>query len=407
MVQPRLPPPARTRRQCSGIRAIRTTPNHAALLGSAHVPVLRVRGRRARRHCAVLGPGGRAVPRRGARQRGTQALPAARHRGHDADLCRLHRLHADAGRACTPALPALVRRGIHRAHAWRLLDAGAVSALPGRGPGHETDTPLLGYACSHRTRNRRSAAVRRHADDAGEVRGVHALRGARAGLLVCVRSLGPGLVPGRRRRTHARPLVCDRIRRPRHPLGLRLSRDHLAGVDRHDGRDPVRPDGPDHAVLRARHAAGRAADRVRDPPRAPVRHRPAHPLDDQAVDARRGGRDDHLRALGRREPAAVVRARQPCRPAGGGTRGVLPGPAATIRRACRQHSDAEHAEHAGVRRAPQAAGLRAAVAEALQGGGISEKERALLNRLRDTLGIAKADADALERDLQREAVATA
>ena len=48
-----------------------------------------------------------------------------------------------------------------------------------------------------------------------------------------------------------------------------------------------------------------------------------------------------------------------------------------------------------------------AVAEALQGGGISEKERALLNRLRDTLGIAKADADALERDLQREAVATA
>ena len=48
-----------------------------------------------------------------------------------------------------------------------------------------------------------------------------------------------------------------------------------------------------------------------------------------------------------------------------------------------------------------------AIAEALQGGGISDKERALLNRLRDTLGIAKADADALERDLQREAVATA
>jgi hypothetical protein len=47
-----------------------------------------------------------------------------------------------------------------------------------------------------------------------------------------------------------------------------------------------------------------------------------------------------------------------------------------------------------------------AVAEAMQGGGISERERALLNRLRDTLGIAKADADALERDLQREAVAT-
>lgn len=42
-----------------------------------------------------------------------------------------------------------------------------------------------------------------------------------------------------------------------------------------------------------------------------------------------------------------------------------------------------------------------AIAEAMQGGGISEKERALLNRLRDTLGIAKADADALEGDLQQ------
>ena len=40
------------------------------------------------------------------------------------------------------------------------------------------------------------------------------------------------------------------------------------------------------------------------------------------------------------------------------------------------------------------------VAEALQGGGISEKERALLSRLRDTLGIDKADADAIERDLK-------
>jgi hypothetical protein len=42
----------------------------------------------------------------------------------------------------------------------------------------------------------------------------------------------------------------------------------------------------------------------------------------------------------------------------------------------------------------------AAVAEAQQGSGISQKERALLNRLRDTLGIATADAEALERDLQ-------
>jgi hypothetical protein len=42
-----------------------------------------------------------------------------------------------------------------------------------------------------------------------------------------------------------------------------------------------------------------------------------------------------------------------------------------------------------------------AIAEAMQGGGISERERALLNQLRDTLGIAKADADALERDLRQ------
>jgi tellurite resistance protein len=42
----------------------------------------------------------------------------------------------------------------------------------------------------------------------------------------------------------------------------------------------------------------------------------------------------------------------------------------------------------------------AAVAEAMQGGGISQKERALLSRLRDSLGIVAADAEALERDLQ-------
>lgn len=40
----------------------------------------------------------------------------------------------------------------------------------------------------------------------------------------------------------------------------------------------------------------------------------------------------------------------------------------------------------------------AAVAEALP-GGISEKERTLLRRLRDSLGISKADAEAIERDL--------
>jgi hypothetical protein len=41
----------------------------------------------------------------------------------------------------------------------------------------------------------------------------------------------------------------------------------------------------------------------------------------------------------------------------------------------------------------------AAVAEALQGGGISQKERALLDRLRDSLGISSADAAAVEREL--------
>ena len=42
----------------------------------------------------------------------------------------------------------------------------------------------------------------------------------------------------------------------------------------------------------------------------------------------------------------------------------------------------------------------AAVGEALQGNGISQKERALLNRLRDTLGISFVDAETLERELQ-------
>jgi len=41
----------------------------------------------------------------------------------------------------------------------------------------------------------------------------------------------------------------------------------------------------------------------------------------------------------------------------------------------------------------------AAVSEAQQGGGISQKERALLVRLRDSLGISEADADAIERDM--------
>jgi len=42
----------------------------------------------------------------------------------------------------------------------------------------------------------------------------------------------------------------------------------------------------------------------------------------------------------------------------------------------------------------------AAVAEAQQEGGISDKERSLLNRLRDSLEISPADAEMLERELQ-------
>ena len=40
----------------------------------------------------------------------------------------------------------------------------------------------------------------------------------------------------------------------------------------------------------------------------------------------------------------------------------------------------------------------AALEDALP-GGISDKERALLNHLRESLGIARADAEAMERDL--------
>ena len=42
----------------------------------------------------------------------------------------------------------------------------------------------------------------------------------------------------------------------------------------------------------------------------------------------------------------------------------------------------------------------AALIEALPDGNISERERDLLDRLRDSLGISTADADAIERELQ-------
>lgn len=41
-----------------------------------------------------------------------------------------------------------------------------------------------------------------------------------------------------------------------------------------------------------------------------------------------------------------------------------------------------------------------ALTEALPDGKISEGQRELLNRLRDSLGISVSDADAIERDLQ-------
>ena len=44
--------------------------------------------------------------------------------------------------------------------------------------------------------------------------------------------------------------------------------------------------------------------------------------------------------------------------------------------------------------------FESAVAEALQEGGISEKERTLINHLRDSFGISVSDAEAIERDLQ-------
>jgi uncharacterized membrane protein YebE (DUF533 family) len=41
-----------------------------------------------------------------------------------------------------------------------------------------------------------------------------------------------------------------------------------------------------------------------------------------------------------------------------------------------------------------------ALIEALHDEGISDRERSLLNRLRDSLEISEADAEAIERDLQ-------
>jgi hypothetical protein len=48
----------------------------------------------------------------------------------------------------------------------------------------------------------------------------------------------------------------------------------------------------------------------------------------------------------------------------------------------------------------------AALTEALPDGKISERERELLNRLRDSLGISIADADAIERELQEGHIST-
>jgi hypothetical protein len=49
----------------------------------------------------------------------------------------------------------------------------------------------------------------------------------------------------------------------------------------------------------------------------------------------------------------------------------------------------------------------AALTEALGGDGISEKERAILTRLRDSLGVSADDARAMEDDLRARRVAAA
>jgi hypothetical protein len=54
-------------------------------------------------------------------------------------------------------------------------------------------------------------------------------------------------------------------------------------------------------------------------------------------------------------------------------------------------------EHAAFRKMQV---YEAALAEAREGGGISPKERALLNRLRESLGICESDAAAIERELE-------
>jgi len=47
-----------------------------------------------------------------------------------------------------------------------------------------------------------------------------------------------------------------------------------------------------------------------------------------------------------------------------------------------------------------------AVAEAHYEDGVSAKERALLNRLRDSLGISAADAEAIEREITARSTGT-
>ena len=49
----------------------------------------------------------------------------------------------------------------------------------------------------------------------------------------------------------------------------------------------------------------------------------------------------------------------------------------------------------------------AALIEALPDGQVSERERVLLNRLRESLGISTADAEAIERELRKGGTAKA
>jgi hypothetical protein len=71
---------------------------------------------------------------------------------------------------------------------------------------------------------------------------------------------------------------------------------------------------------------------------------------------------------------------------------VFPFAAATFCRSCRQHRNAEHDKKTDYEAFRKMQVYESALAEAQHEGGISDRERALLVRLRDSLGISETDA---------------